>query len=89
MVLKDIDIQIEHGTLSVKGERKFEKVEGKGTGYHRIERSYGQFQRFFTLPDTVDTEKVKADYKNGVLTVTLPKMEVAKPKTIKIDVGGE
>ena len=89
VVLKDIDIQIEHGTLSVKGERKFEKVEGKGTGYHRIERSYGQFQRFFTLPDTVDTEKVKADYKNGVLTVTLPKMEVAKPKTIKIDVGGE
>ena len=89
VVLKDIDIQIEHGTLSVKGERKFEKVEGKGTGYHRIERSYGQFQRFFTLPDTVDTENVKADYKNGVLTVTLPKMEVAKPKTIKIDVGGE
>ena len=89
VVLKDIVIQIEHGTLSVKGERKFEKVEGKGTGYHRIERSYGQFQRFFTLPDTVDTEKVKADYKNGVLTVTLPKMEVAKPKTIKIDVGGE
>jgi len=89
VVLKDIDIQIEHGTLSVKGERKFERIEGKGTGYHRIERSYGQFQRFFTLPDTVDTENVKADYKNGVLTVTLPKKEVAKPKTIKIDVGGE
>jgi HSP20 family protein len=89
VVLKDIDIQIEHGTLSVKGERKFERIEGKGTGYHRIERSYGQFQRFFTLPDTVDTENVKADYKNGVLTVTLPKKEVAKPKTIKVDVGGE
>jgi len=87
--LKDIDIQIERGTLSIRGERKFERVEGKGTGYHRIERSYGEFQRFFSFPDTVDTEKVKADYRNGVLTVTLPKKEVAKPKTIKIGVDGE
>jgi HSP20 family protein len=87
--LKDIDIQIERGTLSIKGERKFERVEGKGTGYHRIERSYGTFQRVFGLPDTVDPDKVKADYKNGVLTITLPKKEVAKPKTIKIDVNGE
>jgi HSP20 family protein len=85
--LKDIDIQIEHGTLSIKGERKFEKVEGKGTGYHRIERSYGEFQRYFSLPDTVDPEKVKADYKNGTLTVTLPKKEVAKPRAIKVGVG--
>ncbi len=85
--LKDIDIQIEQGTLSIKGERKFEKVEGKGTGYHRIERSYGQFQRYFSLPDTVDSDKVKAEYHNGVLTVTLPKKEVAKPKTIKIGVN--
>jgi len=87
--LKDIDIQIEHGTLSIKGERKFEKVEGKGTGYHRIERSYGQFQRYFSLPDTVEPDKVKADYKNGTLTVTLPKKEVAKPRTIKVGVAGE
>lgn len=87
--LKDIDIQIERGTLSIKGERKFERVEGKGTGYHRIERSYGTFQRVFGLPDTVDPDKVKADYKSGVLTITLPKKEVAKPKTIKIDVNGE
>ncbi len=86
--LKDIDIQIEQGTLSIKGERKFEKVEGKGTGYHRIERSYGQFQRYFSLPDTVDPDKVKASYHNGVLTVTLPKKEVAKPRTIKIGVNG-
>lgn len=87
--LKDVDIQIEQGTLSIKGERKFNKVEGKGTGYHRIERSYGEFQRYFSLPDTVDTGKVKADYRNGVLTVTLPKKEVAKPRTIKVDVAGE
>jgi len=84
--LKDVDIQIEQGTLSVKGERKFERVEGKGTGYHRIERSYGEFQRYFSLPETVDPEHVKADYKNGVLTITLPKKEVAKPRTIKVDV---
>jgi HSP20 family protein len=87
--LKDIDIQIERGTLSIKGERTFEKVEGQGTGYHRIERSYGHFQRFFSLPDTVESDKVKADYKNGVLTITLPKKEVAKPRTIKIGVTGE
>jgi HSP20 family protein len=85
--LKDIDIQIERGTLSIKGERKFERVEGKGTGYHRIERSYGEFQRFFSLPDTVDAEQVKAEYKSGVLTVTLPKKEVAKPRTIKVGVS--
>lgn len=84
--LKDVDIQIEQGTLSVKGERKFERVEGKGTGYHRIERSYGEFQRYFSLPETVDPDHVKADYKNGVLTITLPKKEVAKPRTIKVDV---
>jgi HSP20 family protein len=87
--LKDVNIQVDQGTLSIKGERKFERVEGKGTGYHRIERSYGEFQRYFTLPETVDTERIKADYKAGVLTVTLPKKEVAKPKTIKIAVDGE
>jgi HSP20 family protein len=85
--LKDIDIQIEHGTLSIKGERRFEKVDGKGSGYHRIERSYGEFQRYFTLPDSVDPEKVKDDYHDGVLTVTLPKKELAKPRTIKVAVS--
>ncbi len=87
--LKDVNIEIEQGTLSIKGERKFEKVEGKGTGYHRIERSYGEFQRYFSLPETVDTEKVKADYKNGTLTITLPKKEVAKPRTIKVGVDAQ
>jgi HSP20 family protein len=83
--MKDIDIQIENGTLSLKGERKFEKEE-HGKGYHRIERSFGSFARYFSIPDTVDTEKVQADYKSGVLTVTLPKKEVAKPKTVKVQV---
>ncbi len=86
--LKDVDIQIEQGTLTMRGERKFEKTD-KGQGYHRIERSYGQFVRCFALPDTVDTDNVKADYKQGVLTLTLPKKEVAKPKTIKVQVTNE
>jgi HSP20 family protein len=85
--LKDIAIEIENGTLTIKGERKFEPgVAGNGKeGYHRIERSYGAFTRYFSLPDTVDTEKVKAEYRNGVLIVTLAKKEVAKPRTIKIE----
>ena len=84
---KDIDIRIENGTLALKGERKFDKEEaGAKGGYHRIERSYGAFARYFTLPDTVDAEKVQADFKNGVLTVTLPKKEAAKPRTIKVAV---
>lgn len=84
--MKDVDIQLENGTLALRGERKFvdEKKEG---GYHRIERSYGGFARYFTLPDTVDPEHVKADYKNGVLTVILPKKEIAKPRQIKIQVN--
>jgi len=83
--MNDIHVDIENGTLSLRGERKFEGgVEGRG--YHRIERSYGSFARYFTLPDTVDPDKVKADYKNGVLTVTLPKKELAKPRSIKVEV---
>jgi HSP20 family protein len=83
--LKDIDIQVENGTLTLKGERKFEKREGAQEGYHRIERSYGSFVRCFSLPETVDAEKVAAEYKNGVLTVTLQKKELAKPRSIKVE----
>ena len=83
---KDIDIRIENGTLTLKGERKFEKDE-KNKGFHRMERSYGSFVRCFTMPETVDTENVKADYQGGVLTVTLPKKEIAKPKAIKVQVS--
>ena len=82
--LKDIDLQVENYTLTVKGHRDFERdVEGKG-GYHRIERSFGNFVRTFAIPSTVDTEKVAAAYKNGVLTIQLPKKEAAKPRQIKI-----
>jgi HSP20 family protein len=83
---KDIDIKLEDGTLTLKGERKFEQ-EKKGEGYHRIERGYGSFVRCFSVPDSVDPEHVKAAYKNGVLTVTLPKKEVAKPRSIKVAVN--
>ncbi len=83
--LEDLDIQLENGTLTLKGERKFEKSD-KDRGYHRIERSYGSFVRAFSLPEYADAEKVAADYKNGVLTVTVPKKEIAKPRAIKVNV---
>ena len=83
---KDVGIQLENGTLTLKGERKFEEQKN-GRGFHRIERSYGKFVRAFSLPETVDGDKVKADYKNGVLTITLPKKEVAKPRTINVEVA--
>lgn len=84
--LKDIDIKVENGTLSIKGERKFEQNQDH-KGFHRIERSYGSFVRYFSLTDAVDTENVRAEYRNGVLTVTLPKKEIAKPKTVKVQVN--
>ncbi|MGH9646895.1 MAG: Hsp20/alpha crystallin family protein, partial [Bryobacteraceae bacterium] len=84
--MKDIDIKIENGTLAVKGERKFEQKQNH-KGFHRIERSYGTFARYFALPDTVDVDNVKAEYQSGVLTVTVAKKEVAKPKSIKVQVN--
>jgi HSP20 family protein len=85
--LEDVEIRLENDTLTLKGERKFEQPQGKG--YHRIERPYGTFARSFTLPNTVDTEKVRADYRQGVLTITLPKKEVAKPRTIRVEITNE
>ncbi len=84
--LKDIDVQVENQTLTLKGHRHFER-ESNNKGFHRIERSYGSFVRSFTVPNTVDTEKIAADYKNGVLTVRIPKKEAAKPRQVKI--GGQ
>ena len=83
---KQVAIQMENGTLTLKGERRFDEQKN-GRGFHRIERGYGSFVRAFSLPETVDPEKVKADYKNGVLTVTLPKKEVAKPRTVTVQVS--
>src|SRR6476646_8616018 len=85
---KDIDVRIENHTLTVHGERKFEKEE-KEENYRRIERQYGSFTRTFTLPNTVDTESVSANYEKGVLNVQLAKKAEAKPRQIKVNIGGE
>jgi HSP20 family protein len=83
---EDITLEVKDNTLSIKGEKKFEK-DVKEENYHRVERSYGAFQRAFSLPSTVQQEKVKAKFKDGILEVTLPKAEEAKPKQIKVDVS--
>ena len=85
---KDIDIRLENSMLTVRGERKLES-ETKQENYHRIERSYGNFTRSFSLPTTVNPEDVKASYSKGVLTVTLGKRAEARPKQIKVDVKPE
>jgi HSP20 family protein len=81
----DVDISVEDGTLTVKGERRFES-DVKEDDYRRLERVYGSFVRRFALPSTVDTDKVQAAYRNGVLELTLPKRAEAKPKPIKVAV---
>ena len=80
---KDIDVSIEDNVLTVSGERKFEKSDDEGT-FRRVERSYGTFRRSFALPRSVDTAKVEAKFKDGVLTLTLPKSEVAKSRKITV-----
>jgi HSP20 family protein len=80
-----ISVEVKDGILSLRGERKFEK-EVKEESYHRIERSYGSFQRSFSLPVSVDQDQVTARFENGVLEVKLPKKEKAKPKQIQVDV---
>jgi HSP20 family protein len=83
---KDLDIKVENNTLTVSGERKFEKEE-KEENFHRVERRYGSFTRSFTLPTTVNTEDIKADYEQGVLKIRLAKQQEAKPKQIKVNIG--
>ena len=79
----NIEIKIEDNTLSLKGERLFEK-ETTEENYHRIERSYGSFYRSFTIPRSVDQEKIRAEHDNGVLRITMPKKPESKPKTVKV-----
>ncbi len=80
---EDVKVTVENGVLTISGERKFEKEDKR---YHRIERAYGSFVRSFTLPDDADAKGVKAEFKDGVLTVHLPKSESAKPKQIEVKV---
>ena len=83
---KDLDIRVENNILTIRGERKFEKKVNE-ENYLRVERSYGAFARSFTLANTVNSEAIKAEYHNGVLTLSIPKREEAKPKQIKVNVG--
>lgn len=82
---KDLDVGVENSTLTIRGERKFEKKVEEGS-YLRTERTYGSFSRSFSLPSTVNTDAIKAGYKDGVLTVELPKRAESKPKQVKVNV---
>ena len=85
---EELDIRVESNILTIRGERKFEKkVDEKN--YLRVERAYGSFSRSFSLANTMNSEAIKADYKDGVLTLSIPKREEAKPKQIKVNVGGQ
>ena len=83
---KDGNIEVENNVLTLQGERKFDQEVQKDS-FHRVERAYGSFTRSFTLPNVVDTEKIKAEFKDGVLKLTLPKREEAKPKQIHVQVA--
>ena len=83
---KDIDISLEGNVLTLRGEKK-EESEKKDKNYHRVERRYGSFVRSLTLPAEVNADKIEADYRNGLLEVTLPKSETVKPKKITVKAG--
>jgi HSP20 family protein len=83
---KDVDVRLENNVLTLRGQRKFEN-EVKKESYHRVERSYGSFSRSFTLPSVVDQGNIKAEFKDGILKLVLPKREEAKPKQIEINVA--
>jgi len=82
---KQIELKLEGNTLTLKGERRIEKEDDK-TNYHRVECSYGTFTRTFRLPDTVDSQKISADYKNGVLTITIPQRPEVRPREIPVSI---
>lgn len=83
---EDIDVTVENNTLTIRGERKNDH-EIKQENFHRVERAYGTFVRQFSLPPTVDSAKIAAEYKDGVLSVKLPVREEAKPRTVKVEVA--
>ena len=83
---QDLDIRVENNILTIRGERKFEN-KVKEENYLRVERAYGSFSRSFSLANSVNLDAIKADYQNGVLTLSIPRREEAKPKQIKVNVG--
>lgn len=86
LIREDIQVEIKNNALSLSGERRFQK-DVKQENYHRIERAYGPFSRSFALPSSVEPDKIKARFSNGVLEITVPKQEKAKPRQIKVDVA--
>lgn len=82
---KDVEVTVEDGVLSIKGERRFEDA-AEGETYHRVESSFGAFERRFTVPTSVNPGKIEARFKNGVMTLALPKREESKPRTVKVKV---
>src|SRR6266540_1569641 len=82
---KDVDVRFENGVLTIRGDRRLEQ-DDKRENYHRVERAYGTFTRSFSLPGTLDPERIRAESKNGVLTITLPKKAEAKPRAIQVNV---
>src|SRR5207302_9790649 len=86
MKKEDVKVTVENGVLTISGEREFEKEEKKRK-YHRVERGYGSFVRTFALPEDADADRVKAQFKQGILEVHLPKNEKAKPKQIEVNVA--
>jgi HSP20 family protein len=84
----DVDVKVENGVLSIRGERTFEEAS-EGESYHRVERRFGVFERSFTIPTSVDTEKVEARFANGEMTIVLPVREESKPRSIKVEVINE
>lgn len=83
---KDVDVRFENGVLTLKGERKLEKGDQR-ENYHRVELAYGTFTRSFSLPGTVDAEKIRAEARNGILTIVLPKRAEAKPRSIQVKIS--
>jgi HSP20 family protein len=83
---KDIDVRVENNMLTIRGERKFDVVNEDN--YLRVERAYGSFMRSFTLPNTVSSDNIRAEYHNGVLSLHMAKLEESKPRQIKISVSG-
>jgi HSP20 family protein len=84
MELKDVSVTFENNVLTIKGERRFEH-ETKKEDYHRVEREYGSFSRSFSIPTFIDEDKIRAEYKNGMLNIVLPKKEAVKPRGIKVN----
>src|SRR5256885_6618754 len=84
---QDLDIRVENNILTIRGERKFENNKVNEENYLRVERAYGPFSRSFALANSVKSDAIKADYQNGVLALSIPKREEAKPKQIKVNVG--